>query len=130
MYSQTTHDIRITVDPVYLDDHSEPIDDQYVWAYEVRIENTSDQTVTLRNRHWKITDARGRVEEVSGPGVQGEQPTLAPGETFTYTSGTPLSTPSGFMTGSYEMENADGESFVVAVPAFSLDSPYQPVLLN
>lgn len=130
MYSSTTHDIRITVDPTYLEDQSEPDEDQYVWAYQVKIENGSGKTVTLRHRYWQITDAKGRIERVSGPGVLGEQPTLAPGESFTYTSGAPLSTPSGFMMGSYEMEDDDGESFQVQIPAFSLDSPYQLVCLN
>ena len=84
----------------------------------------------LRRRHWRITDALGRVKEVRGPGVVGEQPVLHPGESFEYTSGTPLSTPSGIMVGSYEMETGDGRSFAVAIPAFSLDSPHQTVRLN
>ena len=84
----------------------------------------------LLNRHWRITDSRGRMQEVRGPGVVGEQPTLQPGESFEYTSGTPLSTPSGIMVGTYEMREETGELFQVAVPAFSLDSPYQPVNLH
>jgi ApaG protein len=130
MYSQTTRDIRITVEPYFLDDQSSPSDDHYVWAYHVKIENVSDRRVQLINRHWRITDANGRMQEVRGAGVVGEQPVLEPGESFEYTSGTPLATPSGIMVGRYEMESAAGERFEVDVPAFSLDSPHQPVQLN
>jgi ApaG protein len=86
--------------------------------------------VQLRRRHWRITDGMGRLQEVRGPGVVGEQPVLAPGESFEYTSGTPLTTPSGIMMGTYEMETHGGESFEVAIPAFSLDSPHQAIRLN
>ena len=130
MYSETTHSIRVTVKPIYLDDQSVPSDNHYVWAYQVEIENLGVTTVQLLNRHWRITDSLGRMQEVKGPGVVGEQPTLKPGESFAYTSGTPLSTPSGIMVGSYEMREESGELFEVAVPAFSLDSPYQPVNLQ
>ena len=125
-YQQTTREIRVMVDPVYLDEQSSPSDRHYVWAYHVRVENHGEETVQLRNRHWRITDANGQIHEVRGEGVIGEQPVLRPGEAFEYTSGTPLSTPSGIMVGSYQMETKDGESFDVAIPAFSLDSPYQP----
>ncbi len=130
MYQQTTDSIYISVKPVYLDDQSSPIENHYVWAYQVRIENQGDGTVQLINRYWRITDSLGRVQEVRGAGVVGEQPTLKPGEAFEYTSGTPLPTPSGIMVGSYEMEDETGRRFDVAVPAFSLDSPHQPVQLN
>ena len=130
MYSETTRSIKVTVKPVYLEDRSSPVEDHYVWAYHVRIENQGEETVQLRNRHWKITDSQGRMQEVRGPGVIGEQPVLAPGERFEYTSGTPLPTPSGIMVGSYQMETRAGESFWVQVPAFSLDSPHQAVRLN
>jgi ApaG protein len=130
LYSETTKSITVTVKPVYLEDQSSPAENHYVWSYHVRIENKGFETVQLRRRHWRITDALGRVNEVRGPGVVGEQPVLHPGEAFEYTSGTPLSTPSGIMVGSYEMEKGDGSSFAVAVPAFSLDSPHQPVRLN
>lgn len=129
-YSATTQAIRVTVQPVYLEDQSQPADHHYVWAYHVMIENQGAVTVQLRNRHWRITDALGRLKEVRGPGVVGEQPVLAPGERFEYTSGTPLPTPSGIMEGSYEMERLDGTRFEVAIPAFSLDSPYQAKRLN
>ena len=130
MYTETTRDIRITVRPIYLDQHSSPEESRYVWAYHVRIENTGGDTVQLLNRHWRITDALGRMQEVRGPGVVGEQPVLRPGESFEYTSSCPLTTPSGFMVGDYEMETKNGENFLVRVPAFSLDSPQQPVRLN
>ena len=130
MYTETTRSIRITVRPVYLDQHSSPDENHYVWAYHVRIENVGGETVQLRNRHWRITDALGRLQEVRGPGVVGEQPVLAPGESFEYTSSCPLATPSGFMVGDYEMETTNGESFLVQVPAFSLDSPQPPIRLN
>lgn len=130
MYSRTTHDIRVTVQPVYLDEQSSPEDGQYVWAYQVRIENLGRCTVRLRNRYWSITDAHGRTQEVRGPGVVGEQPLLRPGDSFEYTSGCPLPTPSGVMVGSYEMEAENGERVEVAIPAFSLDSPHQRVSLN
>ncbi|OJX70265.1 Co2+/Mg2+ efflux protein ApaG [Magnetospirillum sp. 64-120] len=130
MYSETTHGIRITVRPNYLDDQSSPDENHFVWAYHVRIENQGATTVQLKSRHWKITDAMGRLQEVQGPGVVGEQPVLKPGESFEYTSGTPLSTPSGIMAGSYQMQGPDGQVFDVTIPAFSLDSPHQPIRLN
>lgn len=130
MYSKTTRSITVTVHPVYLDDQSSPVDGHYVWAYHVRIENAGRDTVQLKTRYWRITDCNGRVQEVRGPGVVGEQPVLHPGEAFEYTSGTPLAAPSGIMVGSYQMESAAGESFDVAIPAFSLDSPHQQVRLN
>ena len=130
LYSATTRSIKVTVKPFYLEDQSSPTENHYVWAYHVRIENRGGETVQLRRRHWRITDALGRMQEVKGAGVVGEQPILGPGEMFEYTSGTPLPTPSGIMVGSYEMETKAGESFDVAVPAFSLDSPHQPIRLN
>lgn len=130
MYSETTRSIRVSVDPIYLEEQSAPADDHFVWAYQVQVENMGDDTVQLLNRYWRITDALGRVQEVRGAGVVGEQPTLGPGESYEYTSGTPLPTPSGIMVGSYEMVGTNGERFDVAVPAFSLDSPHQPVQLN
>jgi ApaG protein len=130
MYSETTRSIIVSVEPFYLEDQSSPAENHYVWAYHVKIENRGAETVQLRRRYWRITDNRGRVQEVRGPGVVGEQPVLGPGESFEYTSGTPLPTPSGIMVGSYEMETKGGESFSVGIPAFSLDSPHQAVRLN
>jgi ApaG protein len=130
MYSQTTRAITVTVQPMYLEDQSSPEDQQFMWAYHVRIENHGGETVQLRHRYWRITDAMGRIQEVRGAGVVGEQPVLKPGDSFEYTSGTPLPTPSGFMVGAYQMETENGERFDVAVPAFSLDSPHQPSRVN
>ncbi len=130
MYSKTTRSITVTVKPFYLEEQSEPEDARFVWAYHVRIENGGKETVQLRHRYWRITDSMGRVQEVRGAGVVGEQPTLRPGESFEYTSGTPLPTPSGIMVGSYRMESTVGEVFDIDVPAFSLDSPHQQARLN
>ncbi len=124
LYNCTTRLIKITAEPVFLDEESQPEDDYYVWAYTIVIENTGEEVVQLLSRHWMITDAHGRVHEVRGPGVVGEQPILQPGESFEYTSGTPLSTTTGIMVGSYEMTTNSGEKFDVEVPPFSLDCPY------
>jgi ApaG protein len=124
MYERTTHDIRIVVKPSFLEDQSQPDQGYFVWAYTITIENRSNETVTLKTRHWQITDAKGKVQEVRGEGVVGEQPTLKPGESFEYTSGAPLPTPSGFMAGSYQMETEQGQPINVHIPLFSLDSPY------
>lgn len=129
-YIATTRQIRISVEPTYLDAQSAPQDSHFVWAYHVTIENLGRETVQLRSRHWRITDARGELHEVRGPGVIGEQPVLEPGDSYEYTSGTPLTTPSAIMTGTYQMENERGETFDVEIPPFSLDSPYQPVRLH
>ncbi len=122
-YSETTRGITVSVKPFYLEEQSSPSENHYVWAYQVRIENNGSATVQLRTRYWRITDSIGRVNEVRGAGVVGEQPVLKPGEKFTYTSGCPLSTPSGIMVGSYQMQNERGELFSIAIPAFSLDLP-------
>jgi len=129
-YSQTTRSLTVTVEPSYLEEQSSPADGQYVWAYRVRIENHGVHTVQLLRRHWRITDALGRLKEVKGPGVVGEQPVLRPGDAYEYTSGTPLTTPSGIMSGSYQMESESGEHFDIVIPAFSLDSPHQPRRIN
>lgn len=123
MYKTTTRAIDVSVEPFYLAEQSEPEKERWVFGYRVRIENAGTETVQLLTRHWQITDGRGRMVEVRGEGVVGEQPRLEPGESFQYTSGTPLPTPSGIMAGSYEMVNEDGEHFDVTIPAFSLDAP-------
>ncbi len=123
MYESVTRNIHVLVRPRYLQSQSRPDDDHFVWAYTITIANKGLEIVTLRSRHWRITDDRGKLQEVKGEGVVGEQPTLAPGESFEYTSGVPLSTPSGFMVGTYQMETSGGELFDVDIPAFSLDSP-------
>lgn len=123
-YRETTQEITVSVEPQYLSQQSNPGQGQYVWAYHVRIENGGSQTVQLMSRHWRITDARGQIQEIVGDGVVGKQPVLNPGDHFDYTSGTPLSTPSGFMAGTYHMETLEGARFDIAVPTFSLDSPH------
>ena len=130
MYSAVTREIRVQVEPIYLDEESEPDDAQYVWAYRVQIENEGTETVQLLTRYWHITDGMGRVQEVRGAGVIGEQPVLNPGERYEYTSGTPLPTPSGIMKGSYQMSTPSGEKFDIEVPAFSLDCPHEARHLN
>ena len=130
MYSKTTKKISITVNPYFLEDQSEPDDQHYVWAYQVTIDNRSNDKVQLINRYWKIIDSNGIKQEVRGEGVVGEQPVLNPGEKFEYTSGTPLSTPSGFMEGYYEMETNNGVKFDAYIPQFSLDSPFTSRKLN
>ena len=130
MYTKTTNSINITVNPYYLEDQSEPDEHHFVWAYQVTINNLGKESVKLKNRYWKIIDSNGTQQEVRGEGVVGEQPVLNPGEKFEYTSGTPLSTPSGFMEGHYEMENKDGLKFEVYIPQFSLDSPFTSKKLN
>ncbi len=129
-YSSQSQDIRVTVFPIYLDSQSAPDENHYLWAYHVRIENMGTAPVQLKNRHWEITDSFGRTQIINGAGVVGEQPLIQPGENYEYTSGTPLTTPSGIMVGHYSMSRHDGEMFSVDVPAFSLDSPYQPIILN
>jgi ApaG protein len=130
MYEKTTNAIKVTAQVFYLDDQSTPEDEHYVWAYKIHIKNDRKETVKLVNRHWCITDRYGRLQEVKGAGVVGEQPVLEPGESFEYTSGTPLSTPSGIMVGTYEMESEQGQRFDVGIPAFSLDSPYDISTIN
>jgi len=130
MYEKVTKNIAVSVRPFYLEEQSEPDEDRFVWAYRVNILNKGDDTVQLLNRHWRITDKLGRLQEVKGPGVVGEQPVLKPGESFEYTSGCPLTTPSGIMVGTYEMTTTGGERFSVEIPAFSLDSPYDTATVN
>ena len=123
MYKAITKSIKVAVEPHYLEDESDPSQHHYFWAYHVEIENQSTDTVQLRERFWKISDQNGKIEEVSGPGVVGEQPILQPGESFEYTSGCPLATPSGIMMGSYTMVTEEGTAFDIEIPAFSLDIP-------
>jgi len=130
MYEKVTRNICVSVKPFYLEEQSSPDEDRFVWAYRVNIENRGDDTVQLMQRHWRITDKHGRLQEVKGPGVVGEQPVLKPGESFEYTSGCPLETPSGIMAGSYEMTTPAGGTFNIEIPAFSLDSPYDNAPIN
>jgi ApaG protein len=130
MYTAVSHQIKVTVRPKYLEEQSEPDESRYFWSYTIEIANVGDRIVQLTHRHWQITDANGRREEVRGPGVVGEQPKLKPGDAFSYTSGCPLKTPSGIMVGTYRMVDESGEAFDVAIPAFSLDSPHAKRMLN
>jgi ApaG protein len=129
-FEETTEGVHIAVQSYFLNEQSDPDEAQYVWAYRIRISNDGNVPVKLLNRHWIITDGHGGVHEVKGEGVIGEQPVIEPGTSFIYTSGTPLTTPSGFMRGSYEMRRADGGVFNAAVPAFSLDSPHSSLEIN
>lgn len=124
MYEAVTHGIRIKVEPQYVEEQSSPDDSYFFWAYTIEIANEGKSAVQLKTRHWRITDAHGKTEEVRGPGVVGKTPVLDPGESFTYTSGCPLGTASGIMVGSYQMQLQDDSLIDVAVPAFSLDSPF------
>jgi ApaG protein len=129
-YLANTREIAVSVEPTYLEARSSPDNSQYFWAYRVIIENQGRETVQLLSRHWMITNARGELTEVKGPGVVGEQPVLKPGESFEYTSGAPLDTPSGMMGGAYTMESESGERFDIEIPTFSLDRPNQRTLMN
>jgi len=118
-----TDGIRVRVESAYLEDRSSPRDDRYVFAYTITISNEGQATAQLKTRHWIITDARGTVEEVRGDGVVGEQPRLAPGQSFQYTSGCVLNTPLGTMHGSYRFWRDDGSYFDAEIAPFSLASP-------
>jgi len=122
MYRAITRNIEVVVTPRFVPDRSSPENNYFFWAYTIAITNNGTDTVQLKTRHWRITDASGRRQEVRGPGVVGEEPVLKSGESFEYTSGVPLQTPSGFMVGSYGMVSAGGEHFDIEIPAFSLDS--------
>src|SRR5690606_4011440 len=121
-YSAETEGVVVRVRPSYLAGQSEPEDGRWVWAYQVEIVNLTGGPVQLVARRWTITDAFGRVEEVRGPGIVGEQPLIEPGDSYAYASGCPLATPSGSMVGAYFMKDAEGRMFEVAVPAFLLDA--------
>ena len=124
-YAQTTEEITVTVDPILLDDESDPDAGIFFWSYHVVIQNNGSETVQLLSRYWRITNALGALQEVRGDGVVGEQPILKPGQSFEYTSGTPLSTSSGIMGGNYQMISSGGKNFNINIPTFSLDSPYE-----
>lgn len=123
-FQASHHGITIRVAPAFLEDESDPEEDRYFWAYTVEIENNRPATVTLRMRHWEIVDGAGGRSNVSGRGVVGQEPAIAPGARFRYTSGAPLAHPSGLMRGRYEFECATGETLSIPIPAFSLDSPH------
>lgn len=130
MYRAVTQGIQVTVTPTFLPDRSSAEKNQYFWAYKIEIVNRGTVTVQLKTRHWRITDALGKLQEVRGPGVVGEEPVLKPGERFEYTSGVPLTTATGTMSGTYQMVTDKGDLFDVEVPAFSLDSPHNKRVLH
>ncbi|WP_159587725.1 Co2+/Mg2+ efflux protein ApaG [Chelativorans xinjiangense] len=130
MYRAITHDIEVCVEPFFLPERSDPEENRYVWAYQITIANFSRETVKLMSRYWQITDGLGRMQEVRGEGVVGDQPELEPGDSYQYTSGCPLTTSSGIMAGRYTMRNPHGATFEVEIPAFSLDLPGEQVSLN
>jgi ApaG protein len=130
MYRTVTRDIEVTVSPRFLSERSSPDNGYFFWAYSIEITNNGRDTVQLKTRHWRITDANGRLQEVKGAGVVGEQPVLKPGESFEYTSGVPLPTPSGFMVGTYGMVTEAGEPFDIEIPAFSLDCSHAARTIN
>jgi ApaG protein len=130
MYREVTRDIEVTVTPRFLSDRSSPENNYFFWAYTINLSNLGQETVQLKSRHWRITDATGKLQEVKGAGVVGEQPVLRPGDHFEYTSGVPLPTPSGFMTGSYGLVTESGENFDIAIPTFSLDCSYAGRTIN
>jgi ApaG protein len=119
-----TRGVRVQVESEYAPDRSDPARNEWFFLYTIRITNEGSETVQLLTRHWIITDGTGHVEEVRGPGVVGKQPVLAPGESFEYTSGCPLSTPFGVMEGTYQMTTAGGERFDAKVAPFTLSEPY------
>ena len=121
--SSLRHRISIDVETTYLDDQSEPREQRYVFAYTITIRNEGEVPAKLLTRHWIITDANGRVQEVRGDGVVGEQPYLKPGQGFRYSSGAVLETPVGTMQGSYQMIDDDGAQFDAPIPAFRLAKP-------
>ncbi|WGM45184.1 Protein ApaG [Brevundimonas sp. NIBR10] len=129
-YTAETEGVLVKVRPSYLAGQSDPQAGRWVWAYQIEIVNLSAAPVQLISRHWIITDAHGRVEEVRGPGVVGDQPVIAPGDSYSYASGCPLPTPSGSMVGTYAMTDSAGRVFEAAIPAFSLDVPGHKRVLN
>lgn len=124
-YTLTTNFVEVKVLPIYIEEQSIPYENCYVWMYNVKIKNKSQSTIQLLSRHWQIIDYKGKVNEIAGVGVIGEQPVIKSGEVFKYTSGAYLNAPSGIMQGKYEFLNEESiKIFEVMIPPFSLDSPY------
>lgn len=124
-YTLTTNFVEVTVLPIYIEGQSIPYENCYIWMYNVKIKNKSQSTIQLLSRHWQIIDYKGKINEIAGVGVIGEQPVIKSGEVFKYTSGTYLNAPSGIMQGKYEFLNEESiKIFEVMIPPFSLDSPY------
>ncbi len=130
MYSKTTNGVTVTVTPYFLDDQSSPLESHFVWAYQVNIKNSSKNSIKLSQRNWFIIDANGKILNIRGEGVVGEFPLIKPGESFEYTSGTPLKTNNGIMQGFYLVSQENGEELKIDIPTFSLDSPYNKTKLN
>ena len=124
MYEAVTRGIRVTVEPRFVAEESQPDKGRFFFAYTVEITNLTAERVQLKSRRWQIVDGHGKTQQVQGAGVVGQQPVLGPGESFTYTSGCPLPTPDGTMEGAYMMALETGEAFQADIPAFSLDSPF------
>lgn len=124
MYSKKTNDVTVTVTPYFLDDQSSPQENHFVWAYKVNITNSGSTSIQVNHRNWLIIDANGKVINVQGEGVVGEFPIIEPGQTYEYTSGTPLKTNSGIMQGFYLVSKDNGNKIKIDIPPFSLDSPY------
>lgn len=118
-----SHPIDIQVKAQYIEEQSRPEESKHVFAYTIRIENQGDKTAQLLSRYWHITDAESRVQEVQGEGVVGEQPTLKPGESYSYTSGVIIQTPPGTMEGHYQFKTDEGEDFLAPIPLFALVPP-------
>jgi len=129
-FEQRTNDVIVRVEPEYLADQSSPSDSRFIWAYTVEIDNQSEEDLQVTERFWQIADSRGQVQEVRGTGVVGEKPVVKAGEVFRYTSGAPLTAPSGMMRGTYRVEAPGGEAFDVDIPAFVLDSPHEGLRVN
>ncbi len=127
-FERTTNGIAIHVTPVFIDQESRPEDDFYLWAYQVRIENQSADTVKILDRQWSVVDARGTSRLISGAGVFEDQPVLKPGDAFEYTNTIPLATTSGLISGKYALEANETDILEVDAPAFSLDSPYESAI--
>lgn len=130
LFELRTRDVVIRVEPEFLAEQSSAADSRYIWAYTVEIRNESDQDLKVTDRFWKIADSRGQMQEVRGKGVVGEEPVIKSGEVFRYTSGAPLTAPSGMMLGLYTVKPVNGESYDVNIPAFVLDSPHEGLVLN
>lgn len=129
-YECRTKDVIVRVEPEYLAEQSNPSDSRFIWAYTVEIDNQSQDDLRVTGRYWHIADSRGQVQEVRGQGVVGEKPVVKAGEQFRYTSGAPLSAPSGMMSGSYRVEPESGDAYDIDIPVFVLDSPFEGTMFN
>jgi ApaG protein len=130
MYRQITNNIEITVTPEYEDEQSSPLDNFFIWEYNIHIKNNGPDIVQLLRRHWVLVDDKGQMQEIEGDGVIGLQPVLKQGEEFEYSSSVHLTEPSGVMMGSYYMAKMDGDTIKVEIPSFSLDCPHIQKIAN